>query len=266
MTRDRCIGWMAAFGTMAALMIVQVAEAQQGGGSSGPEGPIGTGGIGGPRVRMSSGAGVGAGTSVRLASIKEVQKALKLTAKQKKEVKQIDDDLRNGFRNLLQTGMAREGMQRVNEDAAAKLKEVLDDEQEKRLLGITIQMVGANAVNVDAKLAKELKITDDQKRKLEEVQQGNMREMSEVFSSGNPNEERRGTFDEMRKNGEKKLLDVLTSEQQAQLNTLKGEELKIDMMNLPGGGSGDRRRGGGFFRGGDQGRSGRENSAGGGSE
>jgi Spy/CpxP family protein refolding chaperone len=234
--------WLAAFAATAVLALSQIAEAQQGEGRSGPRGP------GGQRVmRGNSGAGFGAGSAVRLAAIPEVQKALKLSKDQKKEIEEINDELRDGFRKLLQEGGAREGMQKVNEDAAAKLAEVLDDDQEKRLRGITIQLTGASAVMVDAELAKQLKITDEQKTRLEEIQQSNMRAMSEAFRAGGvPDEGRRGKFEELRAEGQKKLLDVLTSEQQDQLNSLKGEEVKIDIMRLRGGGSGDRTRGGGF--------------------
>ena len=238
--------WLAAFAVTLVFALSQFADAQQGEGASGPRGPRGVGGPGGPRVmRGSSGAGFGAGSAVRLAAIPEVQKALELSKDQKKKIREINDELRDGFRKLLQEGSAREGMQKVNEDAAAKLAEVLEDEQEKRLRGIIIQMLGAGAVMVDAQLAEELKVTDEQKTTLEEIQKSNMRTMSDAFrASGVPDESRRGKFKELHSAGQKKLLDVLTSEQHDQLNALKGEEVKIDMMKLRGGGSGNRTRGG----------------------
>jgi Spy/CpxP family protein refolding chaperone len=97
---------------------------------------------------------------------------------------------------------------------------------------------------VDADLAEELKITDEQKAKLEKAQQENMREMSEAFrASGAPDESKRKKFEEMREQGQKRLIEVLTSEQQEQLNAMKGEEVKVDMMKLRGGGAGMRTRG-----------------------
>jgi Spy/CpxP family protein refolding chaperone len=243
--------WLAAFAVTVVLAVSQVADAQRGEGGGGPRGPGGFGGPGGPRMmRGGSGAGFGAGSAVRLAATPEVQKALKLSKDQKKKVEEINDELRDGFRKLLQEGGAREGMQKVNEDAAAKLAEVLDDDQQKRLRGIVIQMLGAGAVMVDAELAKELEITPDQKTKLEEIQRSHMRKMSEAFRAGGvPDEDSRGKFEELRASGQKKLLDVLSSEQQEQLNSLKGEKVKIDIMKLRGGGSGNRTRGGGGFGG-----------------
>jgi hypothetical protein len=77
-----------------------------------------------------------------------------------------------------------------------------------------------------------------------------MREMGDAFrGSGTQNESNRKKFEELREKGQKRLLDVLTSEQQEQLNAMRGEEVKIDMMKLRGGGDGGRFRGGrGEFR------------------
>ena len=247
MFRNRRAIWLTAFAVTVVLALSQAADAQPGEGR-GRGGPRGPGGFGGPNVR--SGAGFGAGAAVRLASIDEVRKALKLSDEQKEKVDEIKDEFRSGFRTLLQEGGAREGVQKLNQDAAVKLAELLDDAQEKRLRGITIQILGANAVMVDSDLAKELNITDEQKTRLQEIQRSNMREMRDAFRASDVRDEnRRAKFEKLRASAEKKLLDVLTSEQREQLNALKGEEVKIDMMKLRGGGSGMRNRGGGGERG-----------------
>jgi hypothetical protein len=51
-------------------------------------------------------------------------------------------------------------------------------------------------------------------------------------------DERRAKFEELRSTADKKLLDVLTSEQQEKLNSLKGEKVDIDMSQLWRGGRG----------------------------
>jgi Spy/CpxP family protein refolding chaperone len=236
-----CTRWCGVVALLPVLVLAQAVQAQpEQGPGSGPGGP--------GRFRgsfMRSGSGFGAGAKVRLATIDEVKKALKLTDEQEEQVEELNKELRDDFRTVLQGGGGPEGIQKINEDAAAKLDEVLDDEQEERLRGITIQIIGPNVVLVDAEVAKELKITDEQKAKLEEVQQENMREMGETFrASGTPDEGNRKKFEELREKGQKRLLDVLTSDQQEQLNAMKGEEVKIDMMKLRGGGSGMRFRGG----------------------
>jgi Spy/CpxP family protein refolding chaperone len=244
MISRRCTPWHGVFALLGLVLSAQVVQAQPGQGPGG--GP-------GGRFRgsfMRSGSGFGAGAKVRLATIEEVQKALKITDEQKKQIDDLNTELRDGFRTVLQGGGGPEGIQKLNEDVAAKLNEVLDDEQEKRLRGISIQIIGPNAVLVDAEVAKALKITDEQKTKLEEAQRENMREMGEAFrGSGAPDESSRKKFEELRETGQQRLLDVLTSEQQEHLNAMKGEEVKIDMMKLRGGGGGMRERGGrGEFR------------------
>ena len=67
----------------------------------------------------------------------------------------------------------REEMEKLNNEASAKLAEVLDDNQQKRLMGIQIQVNGANSL-FDAAIAKELGVTEDQKTKLEETRQENV--------------------------------------------------------------------------------------------
>jgi hypothetical protein len=132
----------------------------------------------------------------------------------------------------------------MGEYAAAQLAELLDEEQEKRLRGISIQIAGVSAVLVDRNLAEELKITEDQKARLQEIQRGNMQEMSDTFRvPGIPPGESRGRFEELHAKGEKRLLAVLTTDQQKQLDARKGEAIKIDLMKLQGGGSGNRNRG-----------------------
>jgi Spy/CpxP family protein refolding chaperone len=232
-----CASW---YGIVALSGVIVLAQGVQAQPEQGPGGP--------GRFRgsfMRSGSGFGAGAKVRLAAIDEIQKALKLTDDQKKQVDDLNEELRHASRDVWQLGGGPEKLKKINEDAAAKLNEVIDDEQEKRLRGITIQIIGPSVVVVDAEVAKELKVTDEQKAKLEEVQQENMREMGEAFrGSGTPDESNRKKFEELREKGQKRLLDVLTSEQQEQLSAMKGEEVKIDMMKLRGGGDGGRFRGG----------------------
>jgi hypothetical protein len=74
----------------------------------------------------------------------------------------------------------------------------------------------------------------------------------------------RAKFQEIQQEGDKKLLAVLTSDQQAKLKDLKGEPVEVDMSQFRGRGfgGGGRGFGGGGGRGGDDsdgGRRGRRN-------
>jgi len=236
MSRNRFSGIMVV-ATVVFLAASQVANAQPG------EGRRGRGG--------RFGGAFGPASSLRLASLEEVQKALNLSAEQKSKLEQIDDTFRGDFRTLLEDGADRDEMQKLTDEAAKQVSEVLDDAQEKRLRGITVQVMGATAVLADPGLAKELKVTDDQQKKLEETQQDNVRAMADAFrdmrDSGASREEGRQKFEKLRDESKAKMLAVLTTEQQDQLKAMEGDKVDIDMSQLRGGPGGrggfDGRRG-----------------------
>ena len=120
---------------------------------------------------------------------------------------------------------------------------ILDAGQQKRLMGIAIQVNGAGAV-VDPAVAKELNLTDDQKKQLAEVRQKNMEALRDAFQGGR-DQGGREKIQELRDEANKKMMAVLTSDQQAQLESLKGDKVDIDMSQLRGpGGPGGRGDGG----------------------
>ena len=140
-------------------------------------------------------------------------------------------------------------MQELRADTTKKVNEVLDEGQQKRLLGIFVQVAGAGAT-ADPVIAKELNITDDQKKQLDEVRQKNMEAMREAFGGARDGDREavREKIQKLREESNKKLMAVLTSDQQAQLEAMKGEKVDIDMSALrlgggPGGRGGDRPRG-----------------------
>ena len=210
------------------LLMAQVAEAQRGEGRGRGRGGRGMMGRFIPTVQLA-------------AESADVQAALSLTDEQKSQVDGINDKLRESRRDIFDRregdfGAAREEMQKLQEEASAQLAEVLNDDQHKRLLGISIQVNGAAALNEPA-LAKELKVTEDQQAKLEEARESNMRSAGEAFRelrdlSG---DERRARLQELRAESDKSLLAVLTSEQQAQYESLKGEPVEVDMSEFRGG-------------------------------
>ena len=229
--------------TVAALAIfvamAQVAEAQREGGRRGGGRGFGRGGF-------------GPISAVQLvADAEEVQTALNLTADQKTKVDEINDQLRDDRRELFQGGgggggdfrAMRDEMEKLNTEAATKLAEVLDAGQQKRLMGIQIQVNGAEML-LDAAVAKELNVTDDQKSKLEEARDENRQAMMDAREEMQDleREERRAKQQELRTEADKKLLAALTSEQQSQYEALKGEPVEVDRSQFGGFGGG---RGGG---------------------
>ncbi len=226
-------GWVIAAALMAVGFMVQVSLAQPGEGRRG-RGP--GGGFGGPP------------TPVRLLGVKEVQDALKLTDEQKTKITDLNDKVREEVRSAMQDGGGREKVQKLMDETTAKVKEILDEGQQKRLLGIFVQVNGANAV-ANPEVAKELNVTDDQKKKIEEIRQKNMDSMRGLRDQSGDREAMREKMTKLRDEESKAMLAVLTDAQQKQLEELKGEKVDIDLSQLrgfggPGGRNADRPRGG----------------------
>lgn len=217
----------------------------------------GEGGRGGRGGRGFGGRGFALTTTVRLATAEEVQKALNLTAEQKDKVADINEEFRDKQGELFRQGgdprETREEAQKLNQESAAKLADVLDETQNKRLLGILAQ-VDVDAALSNADIAKELGISEDQKEELRDVREANreafgdaMRDLQDLSR-----EERATKINELRAEEGKKLLAVLDSDQQAKFEALKGEPVKVDMSQFRMGGG----RGGRGGRGGEGGREG----------
>lgn len=236
-------GWVGVVALAVVVAMAQLAEAQRDEGGRGR----GRGGSGGRGFPISS---------VRLATADEVQAALKLTDVQKDQVEEINDQLRDDVRGIFQGGGGFEEMQKLNQEASAKLAAALDETQNKRLMGILVQVNGPNALAEPA-VSKELNVTEEQQTKLADIRQSGMESFRDAFQEMQDQdvsrEEMRAKFDELRAETDKKLLAVLTSEQQAQLEALKGEPVEIDMSQFRGRGGG-----GGFGGGGRRGDRGRD--------
>jgi Spy/CpxP family protein refolding chaperone len=251
--------------TVVALAIVvaaaQVAEAQREGGRRG------RGGFGG---RFGGGRGFEMSALQLAAQAEEVQAALNLTGDQKDKIEEINDQLREDRRDLWEPGSGDdypgEEMEKLTNEANAKLADVLDDGQKKRLMGIQIQVNGASTLFDDA-VAKELGVTEDQKSQLSDVRDSNREATMEALrdSEDLSREERMEKFQELRTEGDKKLLAVLTSDQQSQYESLKGEPVEVDRSQFRGRGGFGGGRGEGRGRGGrnrDRGNNGGDNDSG----
>jgi Spy/CpxP family protein refolding chaperone len=229
------VSWMLAALAMVAVM-ADVAQAQ-----------------GGRRGRGRGGFGRYISQVQLVAEADEVRTALNVTPDQEEKIETINDELRDARREAFGGGggggdfrAAMEQMEKLNQEASAKLAEVLEADQQKRLLGISIQVNGAAALNEPA-VATQLEITDEQKTKLGEVRESNMEAGREAFrdlrDQDLSQDEMREKMREIQQEGDKKLLAVLTSDQQAKLEQLKGEPVEIDMSQFRGRGFGGGRGG-----------------------
>jgi Spy/CpxP family protein refolding chaperone len=210
----------------------------QRGGPPGPGGP-GFGGPGGP------GGFFGGGGLLGLLARDEVQQEIQLVDEQKDKIRTITEDIRSKAGNQLRDmfsqmrdlsdeerqarfGEIRTKIEAINSDAEKQLAKELLPHQLERLKQIDLQTKlryrGADALT-SGDIAKTLNLTDEQRDKLEkraaEVQQ-----------------ELQTQIRQLQADARKKMLDVLTADQRAQLEKLMGQQFDMPEQNF-----GDRFRG-----------------------
>jgi Spy/CpxP family protein refolding chaperone len=185
-----------------------------------------------------------------------VQKDLDLLDEQKAKIKEITDNAQKAMRETFskmgnpgdmtdeERAEMRKKMQAQGEKTTKDIEGVLLPDQLKRLKGIALQRMGVAALN-DKGVQKELKLSDDQVAKLKTVGEDSMKKMRELFGSGEDRDAMRKKMQELGKDAEKKMMDVLSDEQKASLEKMKGKTLKIpDAELVPPGFRGRGNRGG----------------------
>ena len=175
-------------------------------------------------------------------------------------------DMSDAERTAFFEKMRKEQEER-NKRMKEQLEEVLLPEQIERLGQIGLQVRGVQALG-DDEVAGKLKITAEQKKKLEEVREKLQGEMGakvrELMSSGN-RDGMREAFATMREDMEKEVLAVLNTDQQKQFEEMKGEKFDMPEGGFGGrGGFGGGAPGGRGRPGGDAGGRGRPGGDGGG--
>jgi Spy/CpxP family protein refolding chaperone len=216
---------------------------QPGGGPPGPGGPGGPGGFGG-------------GGLIGLIARDEVQQELQLVDEQKDKVRGITDEMRTKAREQMQGmfsqmqnlsdderrakfGEIRTKIEALSADTEKQLDKVLLPHQMERLKQIDLQSKlqsrGASALT-STDVAKALNLTDEQRDKLE-------KRAAEV------QEELQTKIKQLQADARKKMLDVLTPDQQAQLDKMMGQQFDLPDQNYGGrfrgrGGRGGRPPGG----------------------
>jgi Spy/CpxP family protein refolding chaperone len=225
--------------------------------------------------------GFGGGTSrLSLVSIEAVQKELGLEPAQIEAIQKLRDELRpmrDGGRPggrgktkapeasnripadwyfVQQPGAQRgqptpEQLEEFRKQAAertktekTKLAEILLPNQMKRLNEIYIQQLGTRALD-DEDVATELKITAEQKTQVAKVREESQAQMRELFTAGagGDREAARAKFTEARKASDEKILAVLTADQKAKLEELKGKPFELPEGARGGAPGGNRRPG-----------------------
>lgn len=243
--RVRMAGIGVAFTVMVALTTVATAQ---------PQG--GRGGLGGPG--MFRGGGMGEMGGLMYLRSEQVQKELNLTEEQKDKLRALGEKLGeqmrerfSGMRDLSEQ-QRRERFQEMQKDAAKRAEEtrkelagILKPEQFKRLRQIELQQQGAAAL-MRPEVAENLGLTAEQKEKLEQIGRSSMEKIGSLFQEGRDrerSEEERNQLREkgqqIRQEGEKEAMAVLTPEQKQKLRDMMGEPFELDRSAMFGRG-GDR--------------------------
>jgi Spy/CpxP family protein refolding chaperone len=212
------------------------------------------GGFGGPGGRFGFGGGL-----MGLVRIEAVQKEIGAEADQVAAIQKYGEEQRAqragnqggqrpNFQNMSAEDREKLAAQMEKQTAAAnaKLAEILKPQQIARIEEISLQVRGSSAL-ADPKVAEKLKLSDEQKAKLKEVTAANMKamqsQMQELGQGGN-REGLREKMQELRKQAQEKVLAVLSTEQQAAFEKLKGKAFQMPEPPAGGQGGGRQRRGG----------------------
>lgn len=156
-----------------------------------------------------------------------VIKELKLTADQQNKIKEaLGDCLQevDGQKRIVVAGHV--DMEAMEADCVKSL----NDKQVKRLRQAWLQNNGAMAVLED-QLAKDLKLTPDQRKKAGDTVQKMNEELRELFQPGVDLKEQLPKLKEIRTTARKSIEASLTKDQLAKLTELQGS--KIDGLNTP---------------------------------
>lgn len=152
----------------------------------------------------------------------EIRAEIKLTAAQSQKIVdcfegalQVDGD------RIMLTMHGGEDMAGM-EKAAMK---VLDATQTKRLTECWIQTLGALTV-ADDEIAKQLKLTDQQRKQANSVLEAGWDEMQGVFSGGGHDESTQKAAKAVQEETGKKIEKILTEDQRKAFEKMKGEPMK----------------------------------------
>jgi Spy/CpxP family protein refolding chaperone len=175
--------------------------------------------------------------SVAFAQLEEVEQELKLTDEQKEKVVEMNEQLNEDRMTLFQgsggdRAKIREGVAKLYAEATEKFDKELDDAQRQRSYELYVQLNGPIVMQNDA-VAEQLKLTNNQKEDIRQALDDSRDAFMNAGLRDMEEEERRKKVDELLQTRDAKLLTILTDEQRAEFDKMKGEELKVDLSKLP---------------------------------
>ncbi len=194
------------------------------------------------RPRGQGGRGGFAMSGLMLLGQKSVQEELKLSTDQVKKIEELNTKNRENFGKLrdLDREERAKKMQEINKENQKAVAGILSKEQAKRLHQLTLQIGGSRSF-ANPEVAKELKLTDDQQKKIKDIQEAAQQEQRKLFQGGGGDREAaRKKMQEIRKATNDKVMGVLTADQKAKWKEMTGEPFK-GQLNPFGGGRRPRR-------------------------
>ncbi|MBX9681493.1 MAG: hypothetical protein K2X38_22285 [Gemmataceae bacterium] len=119
-----------------------------------------------------------------------------------------------------------EQIEKLPEAVRKALGEVLNEKQQKRLRQIELQQRGSSAL-LDAKLQKELKVTEEQANNIKVIIEDSRKEIREA-GKGGFGKDAAEKLANLRKETTEKAMGVLTVDQRRAYKQLIGDEFKIE--------------------------------------
>jgi hypothetical protein len=136
-----------------------------------------------------------------------------------------------------------------NKAESELMSTILDPDQGDRILGLLIQKEDGNSLSSNV-LADALGLSPDQKQKIKSVAESNSAERMKLMESamrggGGFSQELRDQMDGLSKKLNSDLIAVMTAEQKAKFDSMKGDKFTFpEQQGFGGPGGGDRTRGG----------------------
>jgi hypothetical protein len=199
---------------------------------------------------FGGGFGGGGGALFFLTQNEAVQKDLALSSDKVDQLKQINDDYGAAMREGMQgiqfgpdaTDADREKATKVRKEVTdkylPKLKEALTADQFTRLQQINWQNMGSRAYS-DDEVVKALAITKDQQDKIKTLSDEYGAKFRELFQpGGGGGGGNREKFQELAKEQEAKIDEVLTKDQKDKFASMKGKEFDVQQLRQFGRGQG----------------------------
>lgn len=182
----------------------------------------------GPRGQQGFGRMMGVNMAGMLLERPDVQRELNLTEQQKNQIRQMQENQRVAMQELrnLPPQERRQKMEelRTKNDPT----KVLNETQKKRLREIELQAMGAFAL-LQPEVADELKLTQEQRSKLQGVVMQSMQQMREQFQGGGFGQGQGAQqMQQMREQMEKQMLEVLTPAQRQQWQQMQGKPFQFE--------------------------------------